>query len=170
MIAPESMIHRETVRWGLGWLFPPIFLLILLAYGKTVAWAAVQGRQLTGEHLAGLAFSLASGGLCAWWLFRNIIVEFGPNGALLGVGLLGRRLPLKRFPLEQIEDAWQAQHRGLGLPGGFWGFVRGPHAFRVIKTRSGIDMRVRTRPGRTGTFFLSCREPQRALQAMGFRA
>lgn len=160
------MIHRETYPSGLGWLVVAQFVLTC---GAILAWDVHQDRLLTVAYLVVLAAPLGLSALCVAWLFRGFTVEFGPRGAVMGIVVRRWGFPIVRLPVEQIEDARPAEQRWPGNPGGFRGFLRGPYAFRVFKTRSGIQLQVVTRPGRTRAYFFPCREPQRALQAMGVR-
>ncbi len=156
------MVHRERIPFARPFLYWPVALLIfagvLLALLLPLRLADVQ-RPPAGYY-AVLAFVAGLVLLGGRW-FAHLAVEAGPEGLVAGFGPLRRR-----FPAARIEAARAAEFRWSKYGGWGWRVRPGGEALSVFTTRRGLELRVKGRWGRPRLVFVSCAEPERALEAL----
>lgn len=156
------MIHRERIPFARPFLYWPIALLI---FGGVVAAIVLPIRLETAErppagYYGVLGFVAALVFLGGFW-FAHLAVEAGPEGVVAGFGPLRRRIPAGR-----IETARATEFRWTKYGGWGWRFRPGGEALSVLTTKRGLELLVRARRGRPRTVFISCRDPERALEAL----
>jgi hypothetical protein len=148
--------YRERVLWP-----GPMYLLLgLLLVGAPVALAVRVGFSWTLAIVL-VPFLLTA---CALWRMRFLELEFGREGAAFGFGGIRRRVPGARI-LEAV-PADYAVARFMG-----WGYRLGweprERAYSILGCRRGVRLRFEDERGRTWKIFLSSRDPEGAIAALG---
>ncbi len=156
------MVHRERIPFARPFLYWPVALLI---FGGAVA-AMVLPLRLEAAERPPTAYYLVLGAVAALvflasrW-FEHLAVEAGPEGLVAGFGPLRRR-----FLAGRIESARATDYRWAKYGGWGWRLRPGGEALSVLTTKRGLEILVRRRRGRPRAVFISCREPERALEAL----
>jgi hypothetical protein len=156
------MVHRERIPFARPSLYWTVAVLI---FGGVVAAFLLPLRLGATESppsgyyavLGAVAAIVLLGGL---W-FAHLAVEAGPEGIVAGFGPLRRRIPVGR-----IESARATEYRWAKYGGWGWRLRPGGEALSVLTTKRGLEVLVRTRRGRPRAIFISCAEPERALEAL----
>ncbi|MCI0589060.1 MAG: hypothetical protein L0323_19760 [Planctomycetes bacterium] len=156
------MVHRERIPFARPFLYWPVALLIfagvLLALLLPLRLEAVQRPPAGYYAILGFIAALFLLG-CRW--FAHLAVEAGPEGIVAGFGPLRRRIPVGRIEAARATDFRWTKYGGWG-----WRFRPGGEALSVFTTKRGLELLVRARRGRPRSVFISCREPERALEAL----
>jgi hypothetical protein len=151
-------VYRERVGWP-AW----VHLVLLLPCGVGLAamgWAAAKGEEPGWAYVPFLV--LASVGL-VWWRMRYLALEFGPAGAAFGFAGLRRRVPRERIVSATAEEYSVARYMGWGYR---FGWERGERAYSLIGYPRGVRLVFDDERGRRWRIFLSCSDPEAAIQAL----
>ncbi len=149
--------HRERVQWP-GWFFLALGLVMVAAF---VALGASDAAPAWAFAAAAGPFLLAAYGL---WRLRHVEIEFGPEGVGFGFGAIRRRVPRERVVSAEARDYPAVRYMG-------WGYRLGweprERAYSVLGCRRGVLVTFDDERGRRWKVFLSCREPEQAIAALG---
>lgn len=144
--------YRERVTWP-AWVH-----LVMTA---AVALCAYLGLRLIvrGDWLGWPSLVVALILSAVWYGMRFLAVEFGPEGAAFGFGR-----PRRRVARADIVSARAADYSAVRYMG--WGYRLGwkpkERAYSLIGCPRGVELRFDG-----WTIFVACRDPERALEALG---
>ena len=150
--------YRERVPCP-GWFqFVLLVAMGVLAYAAAamLARGALGGAAVPGAVLTVLAIVL--------WRMRFIALEFGPEGAAFGFGGLNRRVPRDRIETAAPESYSVARYMGWGYR---FGWQARDRAYSMIGYPRGIRLVFLDDRGRRWHVFLSSRDPEAAVTALG---
>jgi hypothetical protein len=152
-----AMEHREQVRWP-GWFLASLGLVLVGGYG-----AALAATGATPLWTSLLALPLLAAGWAIWRL-RFLALEFGPRGVGFGFGGIRRRLPRSRIASAEAKGYPVARYMGWGYR---IGWEPGERAYSVLGCPRGVLLTFEDDRGRPCKVFLSSREPEKAVAALG---
>jgi hypothetical protein len=133
-------------------------LVLVAAYvalgtsGATPAWAFI---------VASAPFLLAAYGL---WRLRHVEIEFGTDGVGYGFGGIHRRVPRAKVMAAEPRDYPAARYMGWGYR---LGWERRERAYSVLGCPRGVLLTFLDERGRQCKVFLSSRDPEHAVAALG---
>lgn len=149
--------HRERVRWP-GWFLAALLLGLVGGYG-----AALSATGVTPFWTLLLAAPLLLGGYGAYRL-RFLEIEFDREGAGFGFGGIRRRVPKSRILGAEAKSYPVARYMGWGYRLGWEARER---AYSVLGCSRGVFLTFTDEKGRRWKVFLSSREPEKAVAALG---
>ena len=149
--------HRERVRWP-GWFIASLGLGLVGGYG-----VALSATGATPLWTALLAAPLLVAGYAVYRL-RFLEIDLGPEGAGFGFGGIRRRVPRNRILSAEAKDYPIARYMGWGYRLGWEARER---AYSVLGCARGVLLTFEDERGRNWKVFLSSREPEKAVAALG---
>lgn len=149
--------YREHVRWP-GWFVVSLGLVLV---GALFALGASRATPTWTLGILTVPFLLGAYGI---WRMRFIALEFGPEGVAFGFGRLSRRVPRER-----VVGAEAMAYPAVRFMG--WGYRLGweprERAYSVLGCPRGVLVTFDDERGRRWRVFLSSRDPERAVAALG---
>ncbi|MHC4974101.1 MAG: hypothetical protein ACYTG3_17415 [Planctomycetota bacterium] len=152
--------YRERVAWP-GWFY--LVLAAALAVG-IFGTAGVVARHGPGSYGALVALVALVAVAYVLWRLRYIELEFGPEGAAFGFGRLSRQVPADRIVSAETEAYSVTRYMGWGYR---MGWEARDRAYSVIGCGRGVRLVFDDERGRRWKVFLSCRDPEAAVAALG---
>jgi hypothetical protein len=149
--------HRERVRWP-GWFLAALLLGLVGGYG-----AALGAAGATPLWTLLLAVPLLLAGYGAYRL-RFLEIEFNGQGAGYGFGGIRRRVPRSRILGVEAKSYPVARYMGWGYR---FGWEARERAYSVLGCARGVLLTFTDEKGRRAKVFLSSREPEKAIAALG---
>jgi hypothetical protein len=150
-------LHRERVTWP-GWFLVSLVLVLVGGYGAALG---AFGSTPLWTLLLALPLLLAGYGV---WRLRFLEIEFGREGVGYGFGGIRRRVPRGRVHLAEAKNYPLARYMGWGYRIGWEPRER---AYSVLGCRRGVLLTFDDERGRRSKVFLSSREPEKAVEALG---
>jgi hypothetical protein len=148
--------YRERVRWP-GWF------LVALALIPICGFLALVTSDAPGHVIALLTVVILAAGYGIWRL-RHIELEFGREGVGFGFGGISRRVPRDRVVSAEAKAYSVARYMGWGYR---LGWERRERAYSVLGCPRGVLVTFDDERGRRWKVFLSSREPEKAVAALG---
>ncbi|HEX5135544.1 MAG TPA: hypothetical protein VFY93_01100 [Planctomycetota bacterium] len=148
--------YRERVPWP-GWF------LLALGLVPVGGYAALVTSDAPGWAIAALAVPLLAAAYGIWRL-RHVEIEFGKEGVGFGFGGIRRRVPRDRVVGAEPKAYSVARYMGWGYR---FGWEPRERAYSVLGCPRGVLLTFDDEQGRRWKVFLSSREPEKAVAAMG---